>query len=286
MNPKLSIITINLNNSNGLQKSIESVVSQNFEDYEYLIVDGGSIDDSKNVILKFANKISFWISEPDKGIYNAMNKGILRAKGEYLLFLNSGDCLENENVLHDVFSEDRTADIIYGHLNLSGEDGIKVHRAIDEKKLSLTYFFNDSLGHSSTFISKKLFVNDLYDESFSIAADKKFFIEKIIQRNCSIQKVDLIIANFNLNGISNNPRNQNKIREENNRIFNNILPPRIAKDYELNLLVKNSILLKYLPYLNRTNRLQKIVGLFACFLIKIHNLFNKNITFPSTSYHQ
>jgi len=83
---KLSIITVNLNNAAGLQKTIESVITQTFTDYEYIIIDGGSTDGSVDVIKQHADKITYWVSEPDKGIYNAMNKGILQAKGEYCLF--------------------------------------------------------------------------------------------------------------------------------------------------------------------------------------------------------
>jgi glycosyltransferase involved in cell wall biosynthesis len=88
---KLSVITINYNNAIGLRKTIESVVNQTFRDYEYIIIDGGSTDGSVDVIKEYADKIDYWVSEPDKGIYNAMNKGVAAAHGEYTNFLNSGD---------------------------------------------------------------------------------------------------------------------------------------------------------------------------------------------------
>ncbi len=88
---KLSIITVNLNNKDGLQKTIDSVISQTFKDFEWIVIDGGSTDGSKELIEKYSDYISYWVSEPDKGIYNAMNKGIKVAKGDYLEFLNSGD---------------------------------------------------------------------------------------------------------------------------------------------------------------------------------------------------
>ncbi len=125
---KLSIITVNLNNSAGLRKTIESIVKQTFKDFEYIIIDGGSTDGSAEVIKEFADKITYWVSEPDKGIYNAMNKGILHAKGEYLLFLNSGDWLADDDLLSKVFCEPRTADIIYGHMNFVSGDKILLRR--------------------------------------------------------------------------------------------------------------------------------------------------------------
>ncbi|MEP7170167.1 MAG: glycosyltransferase, partial [Bacteroidota bacterium] len=100
--PLFSIITVNLNNAAGLKKTIESVVTQTFNDVEYIIIDGASTDGSKEVIKNYETKISYWVSEKDTGIYNAMNKAIKKAKAEYCLFLNSGDSLTNKKVLNDV----------------------------------------------------------------------------------------------------------------------------------------------------------------------------------------
>ena len=102
---QLSIITINKNDAKGLEKTLESIwKKQSFKDFEHIIIDGASTDNSINIIKKYASHLSYWVSEPDKGIYNAMNKGIIKAKGNYLLFLNSGDWLEND-ILARVFKE-------------------------------------------------------------------------------------------------------------------------------------------------------------------------------------
>ena len=95
---QISIITINYNNASGLEKTIRSVVEQIYNEYEYIIIDGASSDKSKEVIQEYQRYIDFWCSEKDSGIYNAMNKGIQKASGEYLLFLNSGDVLNNSAV--------------------------------------------------------------------------------------------------------------------------------------------------------------------------------------------
>src|SRR5690348_17657794 len=108
--PKLSIITINLNNVKGLQKTMESVFAQTFTDYEYIIIDGGSTDGSVSEIKKHQNKLVYWISENDKGIYNAMNKGIVKANGEYILFMNSGDYLYTDNTIKEVFQKSNNED--------------------------------------------------------------------------------------------------------------------------------------------------------------------------------
>jgi acetyltransferase-like isoleucine patch superfamily enzyme len=138
---KLSIITINRNNAAGLRKTIESVVSQTYTDFEYIIIDGASTDDSVNIIKEYAEATLpcgeglgerlYWVSEPDKGIYNAMNKGILKANGEYCLFLNSGDWLYDNDVLNDVFSISPTEDIVYGNdvfigANVTILDGVTI----------------------------------------------------------------------------------------------------------------------------------------------------------------
>lgn len=100
---KLSIITVNLNNRDGLKRTIDSVVSQTFTDYEWIVIDGGSNDGSRELIEHYSDHFAYWCSEPDKGIYNAMNKGIAHAKGEWLQFLNSGDVLYSNNTLASVF---------------------------------------------------------------------------------------------------------------------------------------------------------------------------------------
>ena len=100
---KLSVITINYNNKEGLKKTIESVVSQIYQDFEYIVVDGGSTDGSIDIIREYDKHIDFWISEPDRGIYNAMNKGIKFSHGEFCLFLNSGDCLLSSTSISQVF---------------------------------------------------------------------------------------------------------------------------------------------------------------------------------------
>lgn len=275
--PKLSIITINRNNKEGLRKTIVSVLNQSFLDLEYIIIDGGSNDGSVELINEYADKITYWVSEPDKGIYNAMNKGILQAKGEYLQFLNSGDWLVDETTLSKVFNIQREADIVYGHLNCLYESETIVHKALNENQLSLAYFYDDTLAHPSSFIARRLFNDCLYDESYHIAADKKFFVEQIILRNCTLQQIDEIIVNFNTTGISYNPENHAKLKKENDRIFVQIVPARIAIDYEIFRSSKDSLILAYIPFLNRNKRLEKLIYIIMGSLIGIYKiLLQKN----------
>ena len=112
---KLSIITINYNNLEGLKKTYESVVCQTWTDYEWIIIDGGSTDGSREFIEEHQDKFAYWCSEPDKGVYNAMNKGIAKAQGEYLNFMNSGDRFYDHQTLNEVFSSGFQEDILYGN---------------------------------------------------------------------------------------------------------------------------------------------------------------------------
>ena len=152
---KLSIITINYNNAIGLKKTIESLIEQSYQEYEYIVIDGGSDDGSKEVIWESLRYVSSWCSEKDTGVYNAMNKGIMRATGEYLLFLNSGDYLYDSTVLEDVTSTLSGEDIIYGDL-LYVENGVEREVCVYPTTLNLDYFFEHSLGHPATF--KILFI--------------------------------------------------------------------------------------------------------------------------------
>src|SRR5574344_2795323 len=126
--PKFSIITINRNNKNGLEKTTKSIISQLFTDYEFIVIDGGSTDGSADVIRKYATHITYWISEPDKGIYNAMNKGITHAYGDYLNFMNSGDCFHSPAVLDEINRQLHDEDILIGKCHRM--DTMDVYRGV------------------------------------------------------------------------------------------------------------------------------------------------------------
>lgn len=133
--PTLSIITINFNNKEGLIKTVESVVHQSYQDFEYIVIDGGSTDGSADYIKEQQTHFDYWVSEPDKGIYNAMNKGIEVAKGEYCLFLNSGDWLV-EGSLKDLFKHNFNDDVIYSNCYFSKKKGQKSFLKYSQKPQS------------------------------------------------------------------------------------------------------------------------------------------------------
>lgn len=276
---KLSIITINYNNKSGLQKTVDSVLSQTFTNFEYIIIDGGSADGSTDILRQEQDRITYWVSEPDKGIYNAMNKGILQAKGEYLQFLNSGDWLVNENILSKIFDEDRTAEILYGDLNEILPTGeVKRQVPLSVERLTMANFNSNThatIQHPASFIKNTLFEKGLYDENYKIIADIKFFIERVIMQHCTVEYLPFVITNFNLEGLSSNPANWSKTIEERARIFSELLPPRILKDYEVLFQVKNSVLLKHIPFLEKTNGLNKWINAGVGFILKVYKVFKK-----------
>lgn len=226
---KLSIITINLNNKNGLSETIKSVITQTFTDYEYIVIDGESTDGSLDTIEQYANNIDKWISEKDSGIYNAMNKGIYKAEGEYCLFLNSGDSLYDSNVLQVLFSQSFTEDIISGGIELYSHT--KKWYQFPPHDISLFTFTNGSLPHPGTFIKREL-LNKLggYNENYRIISDWCFFVDVLIVQNCSYRHYDITVSKFNCFGISStssSAENVQKVQFLKSRF------PKIVDDYEL-----------------------------------------------------
>lgn len=200
--PILSIITINYNNVAGLKRTVKSVINQSNQEFEYIVIDGGSIDGSASFIDENKIHFDYHISEPDNGIYNAMNKGILAAKGEYLLFLNSGDLLFTNNTINKTISilKSKTKDIFFGNIVNRDEQDVVVNYS---QKVTFKTFFDGSLPHPSSFIRRSCFLEDnLYDEELKIVSDWKFFILGIFKKNFSFEYLDEIIAIYYLDGIS------------------------------------------------------------------------------------
>ena len=197
---KFSIITICLNERNNIEKTIKSVINQNYKDFEYLIIDGGSIDGTAEIISKYSDKLSYFVSEKDQGIYSAMNKGIRHSNGEYLLFLNGGDYLAEINVLSKFIDEDFSEDIIYGNLFLDDKVEKKIFKNI---KIDDEYLFNNYISHPSTFIKKDLFNKyGLYNEGYKIAGDYEFFLKVILKYKATCRYFNEGVSVYNTNGIS------------------------------------------------------------------------------------
>ncbi len=224
---KLSIITINWNNQEGLRKTIESVLGQSARDQlEYIVVDGASTDGSAQLLEEYGERIDRWVSEPDSGIYNAMNKGVRMATGKYLLFLNSGDTLYDNKVVETMLPEFESGeDLMTGKMLYSGKN--RYSQA--DNPISFLYLYKSSLPHDATFIRRQLLEVTPYDESLRIASDWKFFLQVIIQQGCSYKIVDHIISEFDTHGIS--ATNRDLCKQEREKVLKELFPARVLIDY-------------------------------------------------------
>jgi len=211
--PQLSIITVNLNNLAGLQKTMQSVFEQTFSDYEYIIIDGGSTDGSREYIEHHKEKLAYWVSEKDGGIFNAMNKGIEKASGKYLIFMNSGDYFYSADILTKVFDKPPQSDIVYGNVIWWP---VK-HNGSYPDKLSFNHFKHSTIPHQGSFIRKELFnLVGKYDEQYEVNSDWNFFVLAIFKYNCSYKHLNLIISYCNTDGVSltkSGPVKTSEIRE-------------------------------------------------------------------------
>lgn len=227
----ISVITVNYNNDNGLKKTIESVINQTYKNFEFIIIDGGSTDQSSEIIKNYQDKINYWVSEPDKGVYSAMNKGIKVANGDFLIFMNSGDVFINENVLQNVVPKfDTNSYFIYGNNFKSKGDSKRLKTY--PKELSFSFFYGSSLNHQATFINKKAFIDlFLYDENKKIVADWELFIVGICKENLSYQYINETICNYDFTGMSSTGKYKEVTEKERQEVMNKYFP-LFAKDYE------------------------------------------------------
>lgn len=201
---KLSIITINLNNRDGLDKTLRSVISQSTQDFEWIVLDGGSKDGSIELIEKYSKYMSYHVCEPDNGIYNAMNKGIMASHGDYLLFLNSGDYLYDDHVIESVVPLLVDKDIYVGRINSLGKDNASEEEQSDFspqgilRKLTFTW-----IPHQASFFKRTLFQEyGMYREDQRIVSDWWTYFSALVIGKAKVASIPLVIANYDTNGVS------------------------------------------------------------------------------------
>jgi glycosyltransferase involved in cell wall biosynthesis len=199
------------------------VVCQTFSDYEYLIIDGNSTDGSVAIIKQYADAIHYWVSEPDKGIYSAMNKGIAKATGEYVIFMNSGDCFIHENTLKNVFSTEHTADLLVGNVIVNGKY-FKIRETISHK-ITFYYFMVNPICHQATFTKRRLF-DEIggYDEQLKISSDWKFVFLATMKYNKNIEIINEDIAWVDATGISASEEAGRLIKKEQDETIKQYFP--------------------------------------------------------------
>jgi glycosyltransferase involved in cell wall biosynthesis len=222
---KLTIITINYNNNEGLIKTIESVINQTWNDFEFIIIDGGSTDESVSTIKKYDKYINYWVSENDKGVYDAMNKAIQLSKGTYVNFMNSGDYYFTNTVLEEIQHKFiNNIGILYGdsfYFNDQGYDKIEK----TPSKFSFTHFVNSGINHQASFIKRDLFFKYfMYNIEYKIGADWEFFLYVICKKNETYEHVGKTICYYDFSGMSAVPENLHLYNTEREIILNKHFP--------------------------------------------------------------
>lgn len=255
---KVSIVTINYNNVEGLKRTLASVAEQGYRDIEHIIIDGGSTDGSVDVIKEYVatnpNCDPFfkhtikWVSERDNGIYNAMNKGIKKATGAYIQILNSGDILAAPDVVERMVAEIENAEypeLLYGNMIKMDYTTGKILGKSREVEYSLRQYYTSTMNHDCCFIRRDVYDNyGLYDENLKIVSDWKWFLQAIGLGNVKPIYVDIDVTIFDCSGISEtNLELRNKERRQ---ILEEILPPAVLADYD-----------KYAFPMEQYNRLRK-----------------------------
>ena len=275
---QLTIITINRNNAAGLEKTMLSVLSQTRKDFEYVVVDGASTDGSVSVIERLAHGFGDrlkWISEPDKGIYNAMNKGIGMAAGEYIQILNSGDSLvspEVVDIMYTALEKVGYPSILYGNMLKDFPDG-HVHRdkGFAGEEITLLGMYIGTLNHSPAFIRRSLFGKyGLYDESLKISSDWKWYLRAIVFGEEKPVYDDIDVTLFDMTGISET--NPALTKAERAQVLKELVPPNVLADYDA-----------WVPSIRQMRRIKrhpwayKIVWFLERFLFKLEKRKDKKV---------
>lgn len=233
---KLSIITINYNNYKGLKKTFDSVFAQTYQEFEYIVIDGGSTDGSVELIQSNGHRLTYWVSEPDKGVYHAMNKGIDQAHGDYCIFMNSGDAFCDSTTIEQSIPYLDGIEIVIGKTIFFNSKNTCVpsqkNPVMSLSNITLNGFYTDCLNHQSLFINVQLQKKYKYDESLKIVADLKFYIQTLIFDNCSYRMIDIPIAIYDTTGISST--NKDLMKKERYEVFSAMIPPLILQDYKYN----------------------------------------------------
>ncbi len=208
--PRISVITVCRNALNALTKTVESVGRQSYGNVEYIVIDGASTDGSREYLESLGNKIDILVSEPDKGIYDAMNKGIAKASGEWLIFMNAGDTFADDNTLSSIFSTSGDLSdygIIYGDVVKIGADGVPHRKHAEKPHNSHRMFFC----HQSSFIRRDVARSTPFDTRYRMSADL-CQMKTLIRKGIKFKQIDLPVAIFDTSGVSN-ARRSDGLRE-------------------------------------------------------------------------
>lgn len=212
---RFSVITVCLNEARSIRATCDSICTQSFKDFEWIVIDGASTDGTQELLNEYSSSIHLLVSEPDKGIYNAMNKGASKATGTYIIFMNGGDCFASSEAL-DLASQAKSAQLLYGDVYLGNQNGeLKIYPDV----IGPGYLLNKMIPHQSTFYERATFeAFGGYDESFKIAADYDLNARLLEAESVSYCHILHPIAIFDLKGISNSKDFRSLRKQENHRI--------------------------------------------------------------------
>lgn len=224
---KISIITVSYNAAATIEQTISSVVNQRYKDIEYIIIDGGSTDGTVDIIQKYADKIAYWVSEPDKGIYDAMNKGIKAATGDYIQIIGSDDCLYDSDTISKVAKniqsdEEHSAGLadIYSYGIYGVDDGKHIEKYAGNAHAKNNPDNHDMIPHGGMFVKRSIYLDNLFDISYKISADYKFFLTCFMNHEIKFKFFDMPVMYFSLAGMSS--VNEEKAVKENTRIYDEL----------------------------------------------------------------
>ncbi len=213
---KISVLTVCLNAAETIENTLKSILSQTYSNIELVVVDGASSDGTVDILKKYANKIACLISEPDTGIYSAMNKAIGKATGDYLIFMNANDSFYNDNVVQivvDQIEKNPKAEFFYGDANYIDINRQSSH-IVSYGKYNIKkndFFYSNNVNHQVIFYKKNLFVKfGNYDETYKILADWDFNTRSLKGTDIVVQYIPLVIANFQLGGLSMKENSPNR----------------------------------------------------------------------------
>lgn len=201
--PLVSIITVVYNGEKYLEETIKSVINQTYTNIEYIIIDGDSTDGTVSIIRRYEDKISYWVSEPDNGIFDAMNKGIDVSTGKWINFMNAGDSFYANNTLWEVFSTNnyQNIDVIYGNHNVIYSSKTRIAKAGDIKNI----WKGSQFCHQSSFIASNTHKANKFNFTNKIGADFEFFYT-LYKKNKAFKYVNITIANYSAGGVSDTKR--------------------------------------------------------------------------------
>lgn len=243
MNAKITIITVCYNAEETVNITIRSVLEQTYPDIEYIVIDGASTDRTDEIVRSFGTAVDIYVSEADKGIYDAMNKGAALAQGDYLLFLNADDYLLSNHTIAAVMKKIKTAtanDIVYGDVLYYDHSRAK-GRVWGFGKFKGWKLRKKSLPHPATLISREFFLRmGSYDLSYTLVADYEFFV-RALRSNARFLYIDSVISVFSSGGASTSEGRQALLEEERERLLASHFSRAKSLVYSARCLVKEKL---------------------------------------------